>query len=114
MASLSIKKGGLIAPQFLSPTDASADNTLCINAVLIYPEPKGHSRHSFEGKNCTTRDMRIEVGIAVLKCHKYPCIFDACVNVRDGAAAALGGLEVESQHGVCVVDLISIEQGCPP
>ena len=93
---------GTIVPPLLSPSDAGADNILSENAVLIYPEPKGHSRHSFEGKNRTAGDMRIEIGIAVLKCHKYPCIFDACVNVRDGAAGALGGLEVESQHGVCV------------
>ena len=58
--------------------------------------------------------MRIEVGIAVLECNPDAGIFDACVNETDGAAGTLGGLKIESQHGVCVVDLISIEQGCPP
>ena len=91
-----------MTPYVSSPSDASADNIFSVNAVLIYPEPKGHSRHSFEGKDCTAGDLTVEVRIAVLECHKYPCIFDAFVNVRDGAAAALGGLEVESQHGVCV------------
>jgi hypothetical protein len=75
----------------VSPNEAGESNTLSVNTVLINPETERHSRHQFEGKNRTARDTTIEVGIAVLECSNHQCIFDACLNRTDGAAATLGG-----------------------
>lgn len=111
----------------MSPNDASVGYTFGVYTVLIDPETEGHSRHQFQSSDCTTGDTRIEVGIPVLECHHDDGILDACLNLRDGAAATLRGLDHldriqvgadlgESDggvdgHGLSVVDSGILEQG---
>ena len=91
--SVSYIEGGRCAPRSVSPNETGESYTLSVYTVLIDPETEGHSRHQFECSDCTAGDTTIEVGIAVLECSNHHAILDACLNLRDGAAATLRGLD---------------------
>ena len=79
--------------QLASDSDGRVGYTFGVYTVLINPETEGHSRHQFQGSNCTAGDITIEVGMSALECHNHHCILDACLNAPNGAAATLGGLD---------------------
>ena len=79
--------------QLASDSNGRVGYTLSVYTVLINPETEGHSRHQFQGSNCTAGDTTIQVGMTALECNDHRCILDACLNATDGAAATLGGLD---------------------